>query len=94
MSFLEYLEKDCSGDDAHDGYIERYKKPLLERCGKCAEIYAEHLKDLELYRKALDHASTCPLIAQVRVIMVGEYEKLTACDGCRDALLLLEKGLK
>ena len=44
MSFLEYLEKTCPGDDAHDGYGE--KRPLLERCGMCRGIYEEHQKEV------------------------------------------------
>jgi hypothetical protein len=44
VSFLEYLEKACPGDDAHDGYGE--KRPLLERCGMCREIYEEHQKEV------------------------------------------------
>lgn len=46
MSFLEYLEKECPGDDAHDGIGHVGKRPLLQRCGKCREIYEEHQKEL------------------------------------------------
>lgn len=42
-SFLEYLEKTCPGDDAHDGLGD--SRPLLERCGMCREIYEEHQKE-------------------------------------------------
>lgn len=44
-SFLEYLEKNCPGDDAHSGYGD--KKPLLDRCGLCSDIYEAHLASLE-----------------------------------------------
>lgn len=40
-TFLKFLEENCPGDDAHSGGIE-LNKPLLDRCGMCAEIYAAH----------------------------------------------------
>jgi hypothetical protein len=44
MPFLEFLEKNCPGDDAHDGLGD--KRPLLERCGMCREIYEEHQREV------------------------------------------------
>lgn len=44
MTFLEFLEKTCPGDDAHSGLGDQ--RPLLERCGMCREIYEEHRKEL------------------------------------------------
>lgn len=47
---------------------------------------------LERYKLALDHATMCPLIQQARIVMGDSPERVTACDGCRDALLLLVPG--
>lgn len=49
---------------------------------------------LDDLRKALDHATTCPLIQKARDIMGDNPEKITACLGCRDALLLLGQTKK
>lgn len=46
-SFLKFLEDNCPGDDAHDGYAQP-NKPLLERCGMCASIHEAHLKEMNL----------------------------------------------
>lgn len=42
--FLRYLETYCPGDDAHSGIGD--PRPLLERCGTCADIYQAHQKTL------------------------------------------------
>jgi hypothetical protein len=50
-------------------------------------LRAENLR----LRKALDHATRCPLMLKAKVIMGDEPEKLTACDGCRDTLVLMKE---
>jgi hypothetical protein len=45
----------------------------------------------ERLKKALEHATSCPLMIQARVIMGSEPEKITACDGCRDTLVLMKE---
>lgn len=42
-------------------------------------------------KKALEHATSCPLVIQARIIMGAEPDKITACDGCRDTLLLMKE---
>jgi hypothetical protein len=49
-SFLKFLEDNCPGDDAHNGYAEP-NKPLLERCGLCREIYEAHLEEVEEWQR-------------------------------------------
>jgi hypothetical protein len=55
-------------------------------------LLLEKEAEIERLRKALHHATICPIIRQVRGIMkdnVDGIRKVTACDGCRDALLAL-----
>lgn len=54
-SFLSYLEKNCPGDDAHNGLGD--PRPLLERCGTCEELYQEHRKGV------LEEREKCAQIA-------------------------------
>lgn len=54
-SFLQYLEKNCPGDDAHSGYGD--PRPLLDRCGFCCELYEEHRKGV------LEEREKCAQIA-------------------------------
>jgi hypothetical protein len=56
MTFLEYLEKTCPGDDAHDGWGD--KRPLLERCATCEELYKVHMAEVKAERER------CAIIAE------------------------------
>lgn len=42
-------------------------------------------------KKALHHATSCPLVIQAKIIMGTEPEKITACEGCRDTLILMKE---
>ncbi len=56
MTFLEFLNKECPGDDAHDGYADRATKPLLDRCSLCRAIYESHLKEVDTLKPQLSEA--------------------------------------
>lgn len=45
----------------------------------------------ERLKKALEHAASCPLVIPARSIMGNEPEKITACEGCRDTLILMKE---
>jgi hypothetical protein len=62
-SFLEYLEKNCPGDDAHNGLGD--PRPLLERCGACEELYQEHRKGI------LEERENCARIADNEPALEG-----------------------
>lgn len=62
-------------------------QPLCQHAGENIERLEQQVEE---YRKALDHAASCPLIGRARQIMKDKYEKIAACLGCRDALLLLQ----
>ena len=53
-TFVEFLEKNCPGDDAHDGLGD--PRPLLERCGMCREIYEEHQKEVRRLEKQIENS--------------------------------------
>ena len=42
---LKILEENCTGSDDHDGCGAREGTPLLERCGKCRDLF-EKISDL------------------------------------------------
>lgn len=63
-NFLQYLEKNCPGDDAHNGLGD--PRPLLERCGACEELYQEHRKGV------LEERENCARIADNEPALEGE----------------------
>lgn len=63
-SFLQYLEKNCPGDDAHNGLGD--PRPLLERCGTCEELYQEYRKGI------LEERENCARIADNEPALEGD----------------------
>lgn len=75
----------------------RAELQALEDKGKtwiCPEDYQAALLQVGELQKALDHATTCPLIQKARSLMGDAPEKITACVGCRDVLLILGRTEK
>ena len=81
--FLKFLEENCPGDDAHSGCAEP-QKPLLERCGLCAAIYEEHLKEI---REKDDWIKALETRIDTMTNMMAEkgLVQLSPCPNCGSA---------
>lgn len=75
MSFIAFLESVCSGDDAHDGKGD--SRPLLERCGMCAEIYKAHQAGVS---EALNTAETQHFMKGLAIEIAHQREVWKATD--------------